>query len=689
MCEGWESIDLTYLDGVFEADELDALSSRLLEVLRNAGLAPDGAVPGGRRSQEEFDDACNVLLDPIALELRELEPRRYGLVYRNEAFDVFEEVHVSPDSDASLDAVLLASWLLRSGRVNSLSLGPMGMITQPLSTVIKATLPLCARTLNSLKLEGFRFSQADVENVLSGAASMEALESLHLMYLPLTAAATLSIGRLLLANANCLKVLAIGPDKLEGGREIAACVCQCLNLTSLHLWCVPFDDEGLTLFHDFLLMTESLQTLSVDNCDHREARSILHALRSNRRLKKAELTVKHEDPESLGEEVADVLSDNTTLESLCLRNLSLPSPENILCVFATLKENKTLKHFGVGLVDLISGDRDEGETGSPVVAVVRENSTLESLHIEWCMMTNKTMKSLAQALVANPVLKILRIGANDLEEDEESSSFREAVRDSCDRIETIWNNAGLEELALTLPHSRVERLDLSLQVERESAPLLQVLKGLAMNRTITRLHIHGIDCFGDVEIAALADYLRSTAILKWISMSFEIEYACYGIPLIDALAENTSVCRVDFGTFDMGIEACEHFGAMLVKNRTLQWVTQNERYAGSKELEPIAQGMESNYTLLGLTLGSKPPCPAWSRIGRALAANGRRLNRAVDFVLETVVEGDTSRCEEAFRLLSDLESLRKQLAKVTSSSEARVEELIEAARKRLPQAMSV
>ncbi|KAK8773389.1 hypothetical protein V5799_012075 [Amblyomma americanum] len=461
-----------------------------------------------------------------------------------------------------------------------------------------------------------------------------------------------------------------------------------MKLTSLHLWCVAFDDEGLKLFHDFLLMTKSLQTLSVDNCDHREARSILQALRSNRSLKKAGLTVKHEDPESLGEEVANVLSDNTTLESLCLWNLSLPSPQSIMCVFAALKENKTLKHFGVGLVYLINGGRDEAETGEAIVVVLQENRTLESLHIEWCMNTNKTMKAIAQALVVNPVLRILRITSSELEE-EDSSSFREAVRASCDRIETNWNNAGLEELALALPHSRVERLDLSLQVERESAPLLQVLKGLAMNRTITHLHIHGIDCFGDVEIAALADYLRSTAILKRIGMSYEIEYPCYGIPLIDALAENTSVCRVHFGTFDMDSEACEHFGAMLVKNRTLQWVSLNERYAGPKELEPIAQGMESNYTLLGLTLGSKPPCPAWSRIGRALAANGRRLNRAVDFVLETVMEGDSSRCEEAFRILSDLESLREQLATVTSASETRVEELIEAARKRLPEATGV
>lgn len=688
MSEGRSTIDLTYLDGVFEPVELDAFSARLLKVLKNAGLAPDDDVPGGRLSQEEVDDACNALLDPIGLELLELQPRRYGLSSRDLAPDIFEEVHVSPDSDASLDAVLLASWLLRSGRVYSLDLGSMEMVTQPLSAVIKSTLPFCAGTLQHLKLKGYRFSQSDVENVLSGAASLEGLESLHLMYLPLTASATLSIGRLLLGNANSLKVLAIGPDKIEVGREIVGCVCQCLNITSLHLWCLPFDDGGINLFQDFLVATKNLQTLTADNCEKRESRSILQALRGNLSLKKVELFGKGEEAESLGEEVANVLKDNKTLEYLGLRNLSLTSPESIAIAFAALKENNTLKHFRIGLVDLITGGRDEGETGSAVVAVVRENRTLESLNIEWCKMTNETMKALARVLVANPVLRILRIGTDELRDEEDSSSFREAVRASCDRFEARWNCVGLEELALSLPQSRVEKLYLSWQYELETPPLLQVVEGLSANRTIKRLHINNIDRFGDVEIAALADYLRSTVILKSISLSYEIEYSCYGIPLIDALAENSSVCRADFGTFDMDSEACEHFGAMLAKNRTLQWVSQNERYAGAKELEPIARGMESNYTLLSLTLGNKPPCPAWSKIGRALAANGRRLNRAVDFVLESVSAGENSQCEEAFRLLFQLESLRKQLVKVTSSSDARVEELIAAAQNRLPEPMS-
>lgn len=229
----------------------------------------------------------------------------------------------------------------------------------------------------------------------------------------------------------------------------------------------------------------------------------------------------------------------------------------------------------------------------------------------------------------------------------------------------------------------MDKLFLNWAFEMCDPPLVGVMRGLQANQTITRLHLHNIDAYGDADMEALAEYVRKTKILKKLTMIYEILYPEAGIPLTDALAENASINCIDFGRFDMDLEACKHFGAMLAKNRTLHWLRQSEEYASPEALVLVAEGMERNCTLLQLDLAFKPPSAALSRIGRALAANERRLNRAVDFVLDTVQQGEIGVCEEAFRLLFQKDSLLDQLMKVTHQPAASARSLIKSAKAKL------
>lgn len=692
MDEEGRPIDVAYLAGAFEPARLQQLSSRLSEVLRNAKLDVTSSVPmqparGTKR--DDMIEACNSLLDPIGLELRELQPRRFGLRAPPLSWDEDGERQDFNDP-GSLDAALLASWLLRFGHVESLDIHNPNNVPPFFTGVLRVTLPFCSKKLGALKLRGYGFfSEGIVEDVLHGAASMEGLQSLHLMYAQLTDKATVSLGSLLHASAHTLTHLSFGPESITQPGDITACIKQCSKLKDLDLWCFPPDnEEGLDHFEEYINVTGTLERLSMMNVPQKILARLLRALSTNRTVKTAKFIVGGEECPNASNEVVNVLTNNTVLKKLSLSGLVPPSSECTARVFEAVRMNQTLESFTIGVGDPACEGKEAERVISSLLEAIEANKTLRSLCLQGPMMSNKTLRRIAKSLAANPTLKILHVDAPSLEDEEDTQGFCEGVWQGCDRIQVQWNSAGLKQLALALPESKVEKLILNWTYETCDPPLVEVMRGLQANQTITRLHLHNIDAYEQADIAALAEFVRKTKVLKKITMIYEIEYPEYGIPLIDALAENTSINRVDFGKFDMDLEACEHFGAMLAKNRTLHWVGQSEDYASPEALVPVAEGMEQNCTLLELNLRFKPPCTALSRIARALAANERRLNRAVDFVLDTIEQGEIGVCEEAFRLLCHKDSLLEQLIKVTGQSATNVLGLIESAKDRLVRSAS-
>lgn len=691
MNDEGKTIDVAYLAGAFEPARFQLLSSRMSDVLRNAKLDVASSVPmqpvrGSNR--DDMIEACNALLDPIGLELRELQPRRFGLRAPPLGWDEDGDRQEFLDH-FPLDAALLASWLLRYGHVESLDIHNPNNVPPFFTLVLRVTLPFCSKTLKALKLRGYDFfSEGIVEDVLHGAASIEGLQSLHLMYAKLTDKATVSLGCLLHASAHTLTHLSFGPENITEARDITACIKQCSKLKDLDLWCFPPDNEdGLELLEEYIKVTGTLERLSMMNVPQKILARLLRALCTNQTVKTAKFIVGGEECPDASNEVVNVLRNNTVLKKLSLSGLVPPSFEYTARVFEAVRMNQTLESFTIG-VDPVCEGKEAEQAISSLLEAIEVNKTLRSLRLQGPMMSNKTLRRIAKSLAANLTLEILHVDAPNLEDEEDAEGFSDDVWDSCDRIQVQWNSAGLKQLALDLPESKVEKLILNWKFEVCDPPLVQVMRGLQANQTITRLHLHNINAFEDDDMAALAEFVRRTKVLKEITMIYEIEYPAYGIPLIDALAENTSINRVDFGKFDMDLEACEHFGAMIAKNSTLHWVGHSEDYASPEALVPVAEGMEQNCTMLELSLRFKPPSPALSRIARALAANERRLNRAVDFVLDTIEPGEIGVCEEAFRLLCHKDSLLEQLVKVTDQSATNVLGLIESAKDRLVRSAS-
>ncbi|KAH9374703.1 hypothetical protein HPB48_011818 [Haemaphysalis longicornis] len=267
--------------------------------------------------------------------------------------------------------------------------------------------------------------------------------------------------------------------------------------------------------------------------------------------------------ETTGPEVERVL------RKLKLNGLEAESSECMARVFEAVKVNATLESFAIGIVDPVSEENGGELALSSLLEAIEANKALRSLCLQGGILSNKTLRRIAKSLTANPTLKILRIFPPSLEDKEDTEGFWEDVRDSCDRLDVQWwNSAGLNQLALALPQSKVDKLFLNWTFGMWNAPLVEVMRGLQANQTITRLHLHNIDCYDDADMEALAEYVSKTKVLKKLTMIYEILHPEAGIPLIDALAENTSINCVDFGKFDMNLEACKHFGAMLAKNRT-------------------------------------------------------------------------------------------------------------------------
>ncbi|XP_077551098.1 uncharacterized protein LOC144164439 [Haemaphysalis longicornis] len=693
MDDGASPFDVGYLAGAFEPSRLQELSSRLSDVLRNAkvDVAASGTMlPARGSNRDDMIEACNTVLDPIGIELRELEPRRFGL--RTPQIEGDDDGERQERNDpASLDAALLASWLLRFGHVESLHIQTPNNLPPFFAGVLRATLPFCSKKLRALKLRGYGFfSEGFVEDVLHGAASTEALQSLQLMYVQLTDMATKSLASLLQASSQTITHLSFGPDSISGAGAITACIKQCSKLKDLDLWCFPpNDEEGLEFFEEYIKVTDTLERLSMMNVAQNILARLLKALSANKTVKTAKFIVGGEKCSDVFDEVVSVLRNNTVLRKLKLNGLEAESSECMARVFEAVKVNVTLESFTIGIVDPVAEENGGELALSSLLEAIEANKALRSLCLQGGIMSNKTLRRIAKSLTANPTLKILRIFPPSLEDKEDTEGFWEDVRDSCNRLDVQWwNSAGLNQLALALPQSKVDKLFLNWTFGMWNPPLVEVMRGLQANQTITRLHLHNIDCYDDADMEALAEYVSKTKVLKKLTMIYEILYPEVGIPLIDALGENTSINCVDFGKFDMDLEACKHFGAMLAKNRTLHWLRQSEEYASPDALALVAEGMEQNCTLLQLDLAFKPPSPALSRIARAVAANERRLNRAVDFVLDTAEQGEISVCEEAFRLLCQKDSLVDQLIKMTGQPAANVLSLIESAKGKLMRSVS-
>jgi NLR family CARD domain-containing protein 3 len=184
-----------------------------------------------------------------------------------------------------------------------------------------------------------------------------------------------------------------------------------------------------------LAVNTALETLGFQNCKIGEvgARHIAEALRNNKSLKKLKLGGNILQLKGL-RDIISALETNTTLEDLQFHgqmrdqgaqilgdflaknkvlvtlDLSYSKIENtgIAALADGLKNNTTLKHLMLYSQKSVEGliDKDAYKLAN----ALRENTTLESLHLQTSSFTKSGIKAILKALRKNKTLKFLNLG---------------------------------------------------------------------------------------------------------------------------------------------------------------------------------------------------------------------------------------------------------------------------------------
>ncbi|XP_078477398.1 NACHT, LRR and PYD domains-containing protein 12-like isoform X2 [Lampetra planeri] len=350
---------------------------------------------------------------------------------------------------------LLADGMLgREGSLETLSLDGCSLTDKSgssLSVILKAN-----RGLKSLDLTRNKIGDNALRLLADGMLGREgSLETLVLYWCSLTDKSGSSLSAILKANTGLksleltynkigdsgLRLLADGMLGREGSLETLSLLGCSLRdksvsslsvilkantgLKSLQLSGNKIGDSGLRLLADGMLGREgSLETLYLCYCSltYKSGSSLSVILKANTGLKSLQLNGNKIGDSGLRLLADGMLGREGSLETLYLRECSLTDKSGS-SLSVILKAN-------TGLKSLELRDNYIGDSGLRLLAdgMLGREGSLETLDLQDCSLTDKSIPALHDIMITNKALRILRVGGNDFSEEGEQELRRKWTR---------------------------------------------------------------------------------------------------------------------------------------------------------------------------------------------------------------------------------------------------------------------
>ncbi|CAN7995603.1 unnamed protein product [Ixodes hexagonus] len=617
--------------------------------------------------------ACNEVLDPMALELKEYEPGKFSLGARSpESIDCSD---MSVTEDDAMDGALLSSWLLRiRGCISVLDFG-IESAEDPLASVLRTVLDECG-SLKTISLRYWDLSHQEMEEFIRALSFLSNVENFLLHSCIISDVSASNIARMLENSRSCMKSMHVGSGGFQpsGFASLITALSHCGNITSLVLSCWLVELDSVKLLAEYLKSTVCLRELKVPDIQKEAcAEAILDAMRSNVSIRKLEIPLDNCASSQVAYPIADMIKVNSVLESLSIESRGIDSL-GASAVADSLRTNSTLNELGF-LCDRI------GSQGAMAFAeALKLNKTLQKLQFGFSRMNCAVLKAFVLTLSQNSSLAMVHLSDIDMNR-EEKGRLRTilTLSGACKRLSTSWNDVGLSRLAADIKSNAMKEVYVDFDVDTRVNVLGDVFDAVQRCSHVTHLCIVKVGELPKSSIANLALALVHSKTLKTVELRCEYRYDLLKlVSVIDALKFNASITRMDFGDFDVedyGEEA-KHLAEALRVNRTLHWVMFKTGVLTDRDLEGIAEAMSTNEVLVELVLGD---CMSRSKglfdIRERLRRNQLMLNRAVEFVLKTSVDEDESK--GAFGKLYRKDSLVEMVKTVAHLTDLEAREVIE------------
>ena len=346
---------------------------------------------------------------------------------------------------------------------------------------------------------------------------------------------------------------------------------------------------------------------------------ILQALKLNSKLKYLNLNDNNMTGQ-VAEELATVISNNSSLEMIGLRNNKLgPSTtkylqalkESFKITLLDLSDNFVTGQVAEHLADIINNNsgleyldlcsNDLKSSAVSVCQALKKTCEIKCLLLNGTNMTGEVVEDLAHVIKSNSDLEILDLGSNNL--GSSASVVIQALTKSSmikslnlnnnnmtgevaeDLVNFIKNTPGLEEVHLSDSNLKSSAVVVLQALEKSSQ-----LKGLNLNNN----HITG------QAVNILADVIKNNPCLEWLYLS-DNEFKSSGVGVLQALKENSKLKTLCLRDNDMTGHVAEDLAYVIKNNPNLKQLDlKNNKLGISSAL--ILQALKNNSKLNALNL---------------------------------------------------------------------------------------
>ena len=291
--------------------------------------------------------------------------------------------------------------------------------------------------------------------------------------------------------------------------------------------------------------------------------------------------------------LAKVLKENTTLQYVHVSHNSI-GDGGATALAEMLKENRELQKLNVSSNSI-------GDGGASALAeMLNGNSTLQQLDVNGNFIGVGGASALVKMLKVNRTLQELNISFNSIGEGG-ATALAEMLKENrtLQQLDVSWNSigeGGATALAEMLKENRtLQQLGVSWNSigEGGATALAEMLKE---NRTLQQLDVRG-NSIGDGGATALAEMLKENKALLQLEVSWNSIGEGGAIALAEMLKENRTLQQLDVRRNSIGEGGAIALAKMLKENRTLQQLDVSRNSIGEGGAIALAEMLKENRTL--------------------------------------------------------------------------------------------
>ncbi|KAL1440948.1 hypothetical protein MTO96_008994 [Rhipicephalus appendiculatus] len=599
----------------------------------------------------------NRILMRVDIELKEEEPRKLCVCSLNEA------VVANSDAIGLFDACILFHLLLKRHKcIQTLHLDKTAVASGYPQILCDAL--ACNRGLRHLAIACWDFLPGTERTLVYSLCKMPALETIDIFKLSVGPSAATRIGDMI-ARAKCVRNVKFLENDMspEAGTELMKGLCRNSSLELIWLDDNALGIGGARFLGEYLATSSKLRDLSLSDVpcfDEQQLLFIAEGLKTNFSLEKLKIHGCHVTPAGI-DRLAEVLKSNSTLKHLTVSSCNLAQAET--------KSLAILLEFNAGLLEVDLSDNLISDVGAVRLAqALKFNIHLETLNLEANHINSQGVVSLVEALACNNVLKELRLGCFEAEDEEDERAVTTALNRIAahGRVRLCYDMlSGVFQLSASLRMNadRITSVHLDASVDVDCNCLKDLFVALASVPCLKSLCIESQTNMDGSAARRFSKLLSTTKTLKHIQINSCNADNVALETVMKGLKKNQSVLHMEMEFSAISSSCTDAFVDMLKGNKTLT----HFGYLTTKvsELYVIARELPANRVLTSLKIWERPGFQdVVFEINEILRRNVSYLNRAVEFALDPQKFGIRRRPAEIFEELCDTESFQNHLARV-------------------------